>query len=273
MRDPYQVLGVPSTATDEEVKKAYRNLARKYHPDNYHDNPLADLAQERMKEINEAYEDDPQSAQGRRQSGRPGAATAPAIIRLRRGVQYRLQHRLRHRLQRRLRRCVAADPAGHRPGEPEPGGGAAQRPDSDHNAEWNFLKGAICYQAGLDGRGPALLRDGGADGPGQCGISAGPGYDGRNTARRTAPTGTGMSSTGSCAGDNCTSLCAACCLHATACLAAADTISAAEGRSDEGGVNIGQKHDRLRPGAERPCTSGTSPWRCALSTTAFWTAR
>ena len=62
MRDPYQVLGIPSTATDEEVKKAYRNLARKYHPDNYHDNPLEDLAQERMKEINEAYETSAPSA-------------------------------------------------------------------------------------------------------------------------------------------------------------------------------------------------------------------
>ena len=55
MTDPYEVLNIPSTATDEEVKKAYRDLARKYHPDNYHDNPLADLAQEKMKEINAAY--------------------------------------------------------------------------------------------------------------------------------------------------------------------------------------------------------------------------
>ena len=69
MRDPYQVLGVPSTATDDEVKKAYRDLARKYHPDNYHDNPLADLAQERMKEINEAYEEVQSQRKAARQGG------------------------------------------------------------------------------------------------------------------------------------------------------------------------------------------------------------
>lgn len=56
MRDPYQVLGVSPNATDEEIKRAYRELVKKYHPDNYQNNPLADLAQEKMKEINEAYD-------------------------------------------------------------------------------------------------------------------------------------------------------------------------------------------------------------------------
>ena len=56
MKDPYSVLGISKNATDEEIKSAYRELARKYHPDNYADNPLADLAAEKMKEINEAYD-------------------------------------------------------------------------------------------------------------------------------------------------------------------------------------------------------------------------
>ena len=57
MKDPYSVLGINKNATDEEIKNAYRELARKYHPDNYADNPLSDLAAEKMKEINEAYDE------------------------------------------------------------------------------------------------------------------------------------------------------------------------------------------------------------------------
>ena len=56
MRDPYEVLGVSRNASQEEIKKAYRELSRKYHPDSYANNPLADLAEEKFKEVQEAYQ-------------------------------------------------------------------------------------------------------------------------------------------------------------------------------------------------------------------------
>lgn len=55
-KNPYDVLGIPSTASDDEIKRAYRDLTRKYHPDANVNNPLADLAEEKFKEVQEAYD-------------------------------------------------------------------------------------------------------------------------------------------------------------------------------------------------------------------------
>lgn len=55
MKDPYEVLGVSQNASMDEIKSAYKELVKKYHPDKYQNNPLASLAEEKMKDINEAY--------------------------------------------------------------------------------------------------------------------------------------------------------------------------------------------------------------------------
>ena len=130
MRDPYEVLGIQPTATDDEVKTAYRNMARKYHPDNYTDNPLADLAQEKMQEINEAYD---------------------TIVRMRKGSS-------------------SSTDAGQNGGYRAPNGGPSRYADirqmitqnriadaemlldgiASHarDAEWFFLKGSVLYKKG-----------------------------------------------------------------------------------------------------------------------------
>ena len=128
MNDPYKVLNIPQTATDDEVKHAYRELARKYHPDNYHDNPLADLAQEKMKEINEAYDTivkqraggggSTYSAGNTGTGGYGGASSEFAAV----------------------RNAINAGNIAY----------AEQllNSSSNRNAEWNFLMGSVCYRKG-----------------------------------------------------------------------------------------------------------------------------
>ena len=128
MNDPYSVLGIPSSASDDEVKKAYRDLARKYHPDNYRDNPLADLAEEKMKEINEAY-----NAITRGRTGGSGG-----------GQSYRYQQSYQQQggsgLFAQVRQCINMGNLTR----------AEQllRSAPEQNAEWHFLYGYVAYRKG-----------------------------------------------------------------------------------------------------------------------------
>ena len=56
MSDPYRVLGVSRDASEDEIKKAYRTLSRKYHPDANVNNPNKDQAEEMFKEVQQAYD-------------------------------------------------------------------------------------------------------------------------------------------------------------------------------------------------------------------------
>lgn len=69
MIDPYQVLGVSRSASDDEIKKAYRSLSRKYHPDANINNPNKDQAEEKFKQVQQAYD----QIMKEKQSGAAGA--------------------------------------------------------------------------------------------------------------------------------------------------------------------------------------------------------
>ena len=145
MNAPYQILGVPETASDEEIKKAYRDLARKYHPDNYHDNPLADLAQEKMKEINAAYEQiTKERASGRRTGGAGGAYGGGSYgyggYQSYGGYGSSQSYSGQSSVLQQAR--IAINTGNISRAE------ALLANYSDHNAEWNFLKGVVCYRRG-----------------------------------------------------------------------------------------------------------------------------
>ena len=131
MNDPYSVLGVSPDASDEEIKKAYRELVRKYHPDNYHDNPLSELASEKMKEINEAYDTITKMRSGGGQQQGAGGS---------RGGYTGSSGRSSNPTYNQIRAAINA-------------GNLALAESllsgiSTHDAEWHFLMGSLYYRKG-----------------------------------------------------------------------------------------------------------------------------
>lgn len=127
MTDPYKVLGVSPSATDEEVKDAYRTLAKKYHPDQYADSPLKDLADEKMKEINEAYD----TIVAQRKGGRQSYAGGGNPVRNSAGSGFSDVRSL-------IMSGRIADAEQILNGVPP----------EQRNAEWYFLKGSVLYRRG-----------------------------------------------------------------------------------------------------------------------------
>ena len=130
MNDPYSALGIDRNATDEEVKQAYRDLARKYHPDRYRDSDLADLASEKMKEINAAYEEIQKERTARAASGNPGAGNG------RSERDYANSRFAEIRVLINRDQIREADRRLH------------AFPEEERNAEWNFLMGCVLFKRG-----------------------------------------------------------------------------------------------------------------------------
>lgn len=127
MKDPYEVLGIQSSATDDEVKTAYREMARKYHPDNYTNNPLSDLAQEKMQEINEAYD---AIIRQRRQGGGAQAGSSGGQGRSSTSRYSDIRNMIS------VNRIVDAETL------------LDGVPSVSRDAEWYFLKGSVLYKKG-----------------------------------------------------------------------------------------------------------------------------
>lgn len=135
MKDPYSVLGISSSASDDEVKRAYRELARKYHPDNYQNNPLADLAEEKMKEINEAYD-----TITRQRSGGGSYQSGGAAYQAQSGYQTQ-SYQSADPFFMKVRQCIQA-------GNLDAAERMLTQEATTKNAEWYFLMGAVCYRRG-----------------------------------------------------------------------------------------------------------------------------
>lgn len=131
MSDPYLILGVSRNSTDDQIREAYRELSKKYHPDFHQQSPLSDLAEEKMKELNQAYDEIMDLRRGNASYGNTGSSNqqsytgqssaSPEFSEIRRQIQ-------------NGNLTVADD--------------MLENSGTTRNAEWSFLKGSVCYARG-----------------------------------------------------------------------------------------------------------------------------
>lgn len=136
MNDPYKTLGVSPNATDDEIKQAYRALAKKYHPDKYRDTDLAEMAEEKMKEVNAAYEEIQKIRAGggaHNYSGYGGYTNGTGGQTYNSNAPWPVQ--VRQLLN--LRRVAEAERI------------LSQVDEQDRGAEWNFLMGVVAANKGF----------------------------------------------------------------------------------------------------------------------------
>ncbi len=129
MTNPYEVLGVSETTTDEEIKTAYRKLAKKYHPDNYANSPLADVAEQKMKEVNEAYDTINQWRQKGKGTGSTGSS-AYSSANSSNSQFYNVRIYIQRNMIDQAEQVLGSTPNGNR------------------TAEWYYLKGMCAYRRG-----------------------------------------------------------------------------------------------------------------------------
>jgi len=128
LKNPYEVLGVRENASEEEIKKAYRELVKKYHPDQYRDNPLSGLAEEKLREINEAYDYLMKNQSGGNRSGSWGQS----------GESYgsRNNNEFYSQVRRNIQMGnISADES-------------MLNSTNDRSAEWYFLRGLVFQRRG-----------------------------------------------------------------------------------------------------------------------------
>ncbi len=121
-KDPYVILGVSRGATEDEVKAAYKELVKKYHPDQYENNPLKDVASEKMAEINQAYDEIINNIRNGEAASRESTSTNFDSQKVRMLIQTGNVTEADNILN-------SVDPY-------------------RRDAEWYFLKGSVCYKRG-----------------------------------------------------------------------------------------------------------------------------